>query len=55
MNNLLLYKYDYFLKWKDINVLRFNISKKSVELINKNYLPLSISNLLINVDLPLEV
>lgn len=51
MNNLLLYKYDYFLKWKDTNVLRFNISKKSVELINKSYLPLSISNMPVSFDM----
>lgn len=51
MNNLLLYKYDYFLKWKDINVLRFNISKKSVDLLNKNYLPLSISNMQVSFDM----
>ena len=45
MNSRLLSLYDYYIKWKDINVLRFNIDKQSVDIINDAYLPVCISNI----------
>lgn len=45
MNSSLLEKYEYCLKWKDVEVLRFNVSKQSIKVINKDFLPLGISNL----------
>ena len=51
MKSNLLEKYDYCIKWKDIPVLRFNISKHSVSIINRGSLPLSISNMAESFDM----
>lgn len=45
MNIDLLYKYDYYLKWKDEIVLRFNPTRQELTIENKDLLPISISNL----------
>lgn len=45
MSEDLLRKYDYYLKWKDVVVLRFDIYKQNVDVINRDYLPMCISSL----------
>lgn len=45
MNVSMLYKYDYYLKWKDEVVLKFNPGRAEMVVINRELLPISISNL----------
>lgn len=45
MNIDLLYKYDYYLKWKDEIVLQFNPERQELEIRQRNLLPISVSNL----------
>lgn len=44
-DNNMLYNYDYLLKWKDVDVIQFNIKRSEVEIRNRSFLPLSICSL----------
>ena len=43
MLNTMLEKYDYDLRWKDVVVLRFNITRHWLQVLNQSYLPMCIS------------
>lgn len=42
---------EYYLKWKDINILKFNTDNKSLVVINSAFLPISLVNMMVSYDM----